>query len=324
MNTMKAITQDRYGSPDVLDLREIEQPAVAQDDHVLIQVQAASANPLDWHIIRGKPFFVRLSGTGLRKPKLGTPGRDVAGTVVAVGKDVTRFKPGDEVFGFSPGAFAEFARSLEKSLVPKPSNVTFAQAAAVPVAATTALQGLRDHGKVQPGQKVLIIGASGGVGTFAVQIAKWLGAEVTGVCSTRNLEMVRSIGADHVIDYTKEDFTRSGMRYDVILELAGTRSTGDLRRALTPTGTLVLSNGSGRLSGIDRIISAAVLSRFVGQKLGPFLASETREDLAVIADLLASGTVVPVIDRTYPLTETPDAIRYLEAGHTQGKVVIAV
>ncbi len=324
MNRMKAITQDRYGSPDVLELTEIDPPIVDRDDHVVVRVHAASANPLDWHFIRGRPLFMRLTGIGFRKPKSPFAGRDVAGTVTAVGKDVTRLKPGDEAFGFSPGAFAEFARSREKYLVRKPSNVTFEQAAAVPVAATTALQGLRDHGKIQPGQKVLIIGASGGVGTFAVQIAKWLGAEVTGVCSTRNLELVRSIGADHVIDYTKEDFTRSGTRYDVILELAGTRSTGDLRRALTPTGTLVLSNGKGRLSGIDRIISAAVLSRFVGQKLGPFLASETREDLAVIADLLASGTVIPVIDRTYPLTETPDAIRYLEAGHTQGKVVIAV
>lgn len=320
---MKAIVYDRYGSPDELELRDVAMPEL-EDERVLVRVHAAAANPLDWHFIRGRPLFVRLTGTGAFSPKVGRPGRDLAGTVEAVGPKVTRFKPGDAVFGWAQGAFSEYVRPLEKYIAPKPANLTFEQAAAAPVAAVTALQGLRDHGKVQPGQKVLIIGASGGVGTFAVQIARWLGAEVTGVCSTRNLELVRSIGADHVVDYTRDDFTRSELRYDVIFELAGAHSVWDLRRALTPTGTLVLSNGSGRLSGIDRIVSGAVLSRFVGQKLGPFLASETQEDLAAIADLLASGTIVPVIDRTYPLAETPEAIRYLEAGHARGKIVIAV
>lgn len=320
---MKAIAHDRYGSPDVLELKELDRPTLTKD-RVLLRVHAAATNPFDWHIMRGRPLFVRMSGTGLFRPKSGRPGHDVAGTVEAVGANVTRFKPGDAVFGWAPGAFAEYARPRETTIAPKPANLTFEQAAALPVAAATALQGVRDHGRVQAGERVLVIGASGGVGSFAVQIARSLGAEVTGVCSTRNLELVRSIGADHVIDYTREDFTRLAQRYDVILQFAGTASPWACRRALTPNGRLVLSSGMGRFSGIDRILGAAVLSRFGAQRMGPYLADETLEDLLTLKDLAESGAIVPVIDRTYPLAETPDAIRYLEAGHTQGKVVITV
>lgn len=321
---MKAIVQRRYGAPEaVLELGEIDQPMVG-DREVRLRVHAASVNPADWHVIRGKPFFVRLAGSGLRRPRNPVPGTDVAGVVGAVGKDVTRFRPGDEVFGWCRGAYAEYAPAAEDRLAPKPTSLTFEQAAAVPLAALTALQGLRDKGQVQPGQTVLVIGASGGVGTFAVQIAKALGAEVTGVCSTRNLELVRSIGADHVIDYTRQDFTRGGQRYDLIFQLAGTSSPSACRRALNPRGTLVLSSGDGRLSGIDRIVKAMATSPFVGQRLVTWVANENGADLVALKEIIESGKVGPVIDRTYPLSETPEAVRYVEAGHTQGKVVVTV
>jgi NADPH:quinone reductase-like Zn-dependent oxidoreductase len=322
---LKAITYHRYGSPEVLELEEVDDPVV-KDDEVLVRVRAASVNPRDWHFLRGLPSIMRP--VGLRIPKDGAFGSDVAGQVEAVGKAVTRFRPGDEVFAFVlAGAFAEYVAVPEDVLGPKPANLTFEQAAAVPLAALTALQGLRDHGRIQPGQKVLIIGASGGVGTFAVQIAKSLGADVTGVCSTRNLDLVRSIGADQVIDYTREDFTRSGQKYDLILQLAGTRSPSDCRRALTSGGTLLLSSGEsdGRWIGpLDRILKALVLSPFVSQRLAPFEAKRSGEDLQTLKKLIEAGKVTPVIDRTYPLIETPEAIRYLEEGHARGKVVVTV
>jgi NADPH:quinone reductase-like Zn-dependent oxidoreductase len=323
---MKAIVQDRYGSPDVLELREIDKPVV-EDDEVLVRVRAASANPADWHFMRGVPYIMRPQ-SGLGKPKSSVLGRDISGQVDAVGKDVTRFRPGDEVFAnVEAGGFAEYTCVSEGLVAPKPANLTFERAAAVPLAALTAVQGLRDAGQVQPGQKVLIVGASGGVGTFAVQIAKSFGAEVTGVCRTRNVEMVRSLGADHVIDYTQEDFTESGQKYELIFQLAGTRSPSDCRRALTSKGTLVLSSGEsdGRWIGpVARMIKAAVLSPFVSQKLGSFLAKPNQDDLQFLKELIEAGKVKPVIDRTYPLSEVPDAIRYLEEGHARGKVVITV
>jgi len=320
---MKAVVQRRYGPPEVLELRDIDQPVVG-DAEVLVGVRAASVNPADWHVMRGRPFLVRLAGYGLRRPKDPIRGTDVAGVVEAVGKNVMGLRPGDEVFGWCRGAYAEYAPAAEDRLAPKPANLTFEQAAAVPLAATTALQGLRDTGKLRPGQTVLVIGASGGVGTFAVQIAKALGAEVTGVCGTRNVEMVRSIGADHVIDYTQEDVTGGGQRYDLVFQLAGTRSPSECRGALAPRGTLVLSSGDGRLSGIDRIVKAMVSSPFVSQRLVTWVANENRGDLLTLKELLEAGKVAPVIDRTYPLSETPEAVRYLEAGHTQGMVVITV
>jgi NADPH:quinone reductase-like Zn-dependent oxidoreductase len=277
--------------------------------------------------MRGVPYFMRAQA-GLRRPKSSLLGSDVAGQVEAVGKGVTRFRPGDEVFAHvQEGGFAEYAAVPEAALGLKPANLTFEQAAAVPLAGLTALQGLRDQGRVRPGQKVVIIGAAGGVGTFAVQLAKSFGADVTGVCSTRNLDMVRSIGADHVIDYTREDFTQGGQRYDLIFQLAGTRSPSDLRRALTPKGTLLLSSGEsdGRWIGpVDRILKALVLAPFVSQRLSSFLAKSTTEDLQVLKELIEAGKVSPVIDRTYPLNEVPEAIRYLEEGHARGKVVVTV
>jgi len=319
---MKAIVQRRYGSPGHLRLREIDKPVV-RDGEVLVRVRAASVNAADWHVVTGRPFVMRFV-VGLRRPKSPVPGMDVAGEVEAVGANVSQLRPGDQVFGSCDGAFAEYACAGADRFAPKPTNLTFEQAAAVPLAALTALQGLRDHGRVQPGQKVLIIGASGGVGTFAVQIAKAFGSEVDGECSTSNVEMVRSIGADHVIDYTREDLTRGGKRYDFIFQLGGTRSPWDLRRALAPRGTLLLSSGAGRFAGIDRIISARVLSLFAGQRLTTFLAKENRADLLVLKELIEAGKVTPVIDRTYGLSETPAAIRYLEAGHTRGKVVLTI
>jgi NADPH:quinone reductase-like Zn-dependent oxidoreductase len=323
---MKAIVQDTYGPPEVLELREIDKPVVA-DDEVLVRVHAASANPADWHYMRGVPYIMRPQA-GLTKPKSKVLGRDVAGQVEAVGEGVTRFRTGDEVFAHvEGGGFAEYASVSEDFLALKPANLTFEQAAAVPLAALTALQGLRDAGQVQPGQKVLIIGASGGVGTFAVQIAKSFGADVTGVCSTRNVEMVRSLGADHVSDYTQEDFTRSGRKYDLIFQLAGTRSPSDIRHALTSEGTLLLSSGesSGRWIGpMERMLKAAVLSPFVSQKLRSFLAKASGDDLQALKELIEAGKVEPVIDRTYSLGEVPEAVRYLEEGHARGKVVITV
>jgi len=328
-NSMKAIVRDTYGSPDVLELKDIDKPEIG-DDEVLLRVHAASVNPADWHLLRGKPYIARLQ-LGLRKPKDRVLGCDVAGQVEALGKNVTMLQPGDEVFG-SPfmhgfGAFAECVCVSEGLLASKPATLSFEQAAAVPLAASTALQGLRDHGRIEPGHKVLIIGASGGVGAFAVQIAKSFDAEVSGVCSTRNVDMVRSLGADHVIDYTQEDFTQSGQKYDLIFQLAGTRSPSECRRALTSKGTLVLSSGEsdGRWIGpVDRIIKALVLSAFVSEKMASFTVKPNKEDLQFLKQLIEAGTLTPVIDRTYPLSEVPEAIRYLEEGHARGKVVITV
>jgi NADPH:quinone reductase-like Zn-dependent oxidoreductase len=323
---LKAITYHEYGSPDALEFEDVDAPVV-KDDEVLVRVRAASVNPRDWHFMRGVPYFMRAQA-GLRRPKSSLLGSDVAGQVEAVGTAVTRFHPGDEVFAHvQEGGFAEYAAVPEEALGLKPANLTFEQAAAVPLAGLTALEGLRDQGRVRPGQKVLIIGAAGGVGTFAVQLAKHFGADVTGVCSTRNLELVRSIGADHVIDYTREDLTQGGQRYDLIFQLAGTRSPSDLRRALTPKGTLLLSSGEsdGRWVGpMDRILKALVLAPFVSQRLSSFLAKSTTEDLQVLKELIEAGKVSPVIDRTYPLNEVPEAIRYLEEGHARGKVVVTV
>jgi len=323
---MKAIVQDTYGSTDVLELRDIDKPEIA-DDEVLVRVHAAGVDRGVWHQMAGLPYPIRLAGYGLRTPKTKTPGMDVAGVVEAVGKDVTRFQPGDEVFGIAKGSFAEYARAPEKKLAPKPANLTFEQAAAVSISGSTALQAVRDHGRVKPGQKVLIIGASGGVGTYAVQLAKAFGVEVTGVCSTAKVDMVRSLGADHVIDYTREDFADGQRQYDVILDIGGNASLSRLRRALTVNGTLVIVGGEtdGRwLGGTDRQLRALVLSRFVDQKLGTFIASENHEDLMVLKELIEAWKVTPAIDRTYPLSEAPQAIRYLKEGHARGKVVITV
>jgi len=322
---MKAIVYDRYGSPDVLGLREIDKPVV-KDDDVLVRVHAASVNPADWHFLTGTPYVMRMAA-GLRKPKVQTLGLDVAGRVEAAGSNVTQLRPGDEVFGANTGAYAEYVCVPEDGIALKPASLTFEQAAAVPVAGVTALQGLRDKGQLQPGQKVLIIGASGGVGTFAVQIAKSFGADVTGVCSTRNVDLVRSIGADQVIDYTQEDFTRSGRRYDLIFQVAGTRSPSDCRRALTSKGTLVLCSGEGggRLLGpLGRIFGALVRSRFGRQRTVMWIAKVTKKDLVELKELIEDGNVAPVIDRRYTLGEVPEALRYQGEGHAQGKTVISV
>lgn len=325
---MKAIVRHAYGSPDVLRLEDIDTPAVG-DDQVLIRVRAASVNAYDWHVLRGLPYLVRVE-EGLREPRTTGTGVDLAGEVEAVGKDVSEFQPGDEVFGERDGAFAEYVSGRAVNFVPKPAGLTFEQAAAIPMAGFTALQALRDKGQLQAGQKVLINGAAGGVGTFAVQIAKELGAEVTAVCSTRNVEMVRSIGADHGIDYTREDFTRSGQRYDLIIDVAASRPLRDCRRVLSPNGALVVvgaavGHGDGRWIGpMVRPIAAVILSRFGSQRLLPFLAHRSSDDLRALTALIEAGKVTPVIDRSYPLRETADAIRYVEAGHARGKVVITV
>lgn len=315
---MRAIVYHRYGSPDVLQLREIETPA-PEDNQVLVKVQAASVNPLDWHRMRGQPYLMR-AGEGLTKPRNNGLGADMAGLVEAVGKNVSQFQPGDEVFGMSIRTLAEYACVSEEGLVLKPANLTMEQAAAVPVGAITALQGLRDKGEIRPGHKVLINGAAGGVGTFAVQIAKSFGAEVTGVCSTRNVEMVRSIGADHVIDYTQADFTRGGQPYDLIFDCAGNRSLSACRRVLKPRGILVVVGAFDR--PLLRAVKALLISPFVSQKLVPFLSKRSKEDLVLLKELIEAGKVTPVIDRRYPLGEVPEAMRYLEARHAQGKVVI--
>ena len=322
---MKAIVHREFGVPDLLRLEEVERP-VAGDDQLLVRVRAASLNPLDWHFVRGTPYIGRME-MGLRKPRVAALGVDFAGTVEAVGRNVTRFKPGDEVFGGRTGAFAEYLTvRADRAVAPKPANVTFEEAAAVPIAAITALQGLRDQGRLQTGQKILINGASGGVGTFAVQIAKALGAEVTGVCSTKNVDLVRSIGADHVIDYTREDFTKGAERYDLILDNVGNHSLLDCRRALKPRGKYVIVGGpAGRwIDPLPRAFKAVVLSRFVSQDMSMLLAELTQKDLLVLADLMRAGKVKPVIDRRYKLSETPEALRYLETGHARGKVVITV
>jgi NADPH:quinone reductase-like Zn-dependent oxidoreductase len=323
---MKAIVQREYGAPlEVLRLEEVDEPTPG-DGEVLIRVRAAGVNALDWHLVTGEPTIMRLVGMGFRRPKRPHVGRDVAGLVEAVGPGVTRFRPGDEVFGWCAGAFAELVVTREDSLVAKPAKVTFEQAAATPVAAITALQGLRDHGEVQPGQRVLITGASGGVGTFAVQLAKHLGAEVTAVCSTRNLDRVRSIGADHAVDYTRQDFTRSGHRYDVILDIAGRPSLLGCRRSLQPGGRLVLAGGEGGrwLGPLPRMVRALLLGLLGSRRVRAFEAKENREDTLELAEMLAAGILSPVLDRAYDLAAAPEAVRYLEEGHTQGKVVVTV
>src|SRR5829696_6155501 len=308
---MKAIVRDTYGSPDLLELRDIAIPEIA-DDEVLVRVHAAGVGRDVWHVMTGLPYPIRLAGYGLRAPKNPVVGSDVAGVVEAVGKNVTRFQPGDEVFGIGKGSYAEYVCAREDKLAHKPANLTFEQAAVVAISGLPALQGLRDHGRVEPEQKVLVIGASGGMGTFAVQIAKAFGAHVTGVCSTTKMNLVRSIGADNVIDYTREDFAEGEQRYDLILDIGGNSSLARLRRALAPRGTLIIVGGEtdGRwLGGTDRQLRALMLSPFVGQKLGTFVSSENHEDLIALKDLIESGKVTPVIDRTYPLSEVPEAIR---------------
>jgi NADPH:quinone reductase-like Zn-dependent oxidoreductase len=323
---MKAIVQDTYGSPAVLELRDIDKPEIG-DDEVLVRVHAAGLDRGVWHVMTGLPYPIRLAGYGLRAPSNPVIGSDVAGVVEAVGKNVSRFQPGDEVFGICKGSFAEYACALEDKLAPKPANLAFEQAAVIAISGLTALQALRDHGKVRPGQEVLIIGASGGVGTYAVQIAKAFGAHVTGVCSTKKVDMVRSIGADHVIDYTREDFAEGDQRYDLILDIGGNSSLSHLRRALTSRGTLVITGGEGGgrwLGGTDRQLRALALSPFVGQKLGTFINKENHEDMIILKELIESRKVTPVIDKTYPLAEVPEAIRYLQEGHARGKVVITM
>jgi NADPH:quinone reductase-like Zn-dependent oxidoreductase len=321
---MRAIVNTRYGSPDVLELREIDKPRPDSSD-VLVRVKAASVNPLDWHFMRGVPYVLRVAGSGMRKPKATVRGVDVAGLVEAVGAEVTGFQVGQEVFGGLEGAFAEYACGAEQKLARKAAGLTFAQAAAVPIAGCTALQALRDHGQIKSGQSVLINGAAGGVGTFTVQIAKAFAAEVTGVCSTGNIELVRSLGADHVIDYTADDFTK-GLRYDLIIDCVGNHALADLRRALTTTGTLVMVGGDtgNWLGPLIRPLQALALSRFIKQRLRFFIANINKADLVALSELVDDGKLTPVIDRTYPLNETPEAIRYLETRHARGKTVITM
>src|SRR5947207_3918157 len=326
-NPMKAIVYCDYGLAN-LKVEDVEKPTPA-DDQVLVKVRAVSVNPYDWHFVEGTPKIMRL-GVGLRKPKDIQIGVDFAGTVEAVGKNVTQFKPGDEVFGGRGGAFAEYVcRRAEGAVALKPANLTFEQAASVNIAGITALQALRDKGKVQPGQKVLINGASGGVGTFAVQIAKTFGADVTGVCSSRNVDLVRSLGADHMIDYTKEDFAKGTERYDVILDNVPNHSLSECRRILTPNGKYVMIGGGGPndsrwVGPFGRVIQTMVLSPFTSQKMGMMMADANGKDLTILADMMQSGKLKPVIDRTYKLNEVPAAIAYLEEGHARGKVVITV
>jgi NADPH:quinone reductase-like Zn-dependent oxidoreductase len=323
---VKAIRYHAYGPPDVLRLEDIDMPAVSDSD-VLVRVQAASVNPLDWHFMSGTPYIVRAVA-GLSRPKANGLGADMAGHVEAVGKNVTQFKPGDEVFGSRSGTFAEYVSIPESEVIlTKPTNLTFEQAASVPVAAFTALQALRDKGQIQPGHKVLVNGAAGGVGTFAVQIAKALGVEVTAVCATNHVDMVRSIGADEVVDYTREDFTRTAQRYDLLVDMAGSRTLSECRRVLTRKGRLVGVGGPDNGLWIAPLIGPVqmmLLSSVVSQKLVTILAHQRRDDLGVLRQLLEAGKVTPVIDRTYPLSEVREAIRYLEQGHAGGKVVITV
>src|SRR6266540_2589633 len=320
---MKAIVYHKSGSADVLKLEELEKP-VPEDDQILIKVCAASVNPLDYHLLRHA--FLRRIMSARSKVKIARAGRDLAGQVEAVGRKITQFKPGDEVFGACNGSFAEYACARESALARKPTNVSVEQAASVPVAGLTALQGLRDKGQIQPGQKILINGAAGGVGTFAVQIGKAFGAEVTGVCSTRNVEMVRSIGADKVIDYTREDFTSSGEHYDVIFDLVANHSFSEHKRALTPNGIYIgagiMGLGGSMIRLLSRWIPELVMSPFVSQKFVSFMAKLNQKDLTAIGTLMAAGKVTPVIDRRYSLSEVPDAVRYVEEGHARGKVII--
>jgi len=321
---MKAIVQHRYGSPDVLELREIDSPTPG-DDQLLVRVRAAGVDPGVWHLMAGEPYLFRL-GIGFRRPKVPVKGMDVAGTVEAAGKDVTGFQPGDEVYGAGLGAYAEYACVRAGRCAPKPANLSFEQAAAVPVSACTALQGLRDKGKLRPGQKLLVIGAGGGVGTFAVQLATAIGADVTGVCSAAKADLVRSIGASEVIDYAREDFADGARRWDVILDTAGNRPLTAMRRALTPGGRLVIvgGEGGGRWTGgfLERMARASALSLFAGQKLMGLSAKVNQRDLVVLKNLIEVGKVTPVIDRSYPLSEAPEAIRYMHEGRARGKVVI--
>ena len=327
---MRAIRFDRYGPPDVLELRDVDMPAIG-DDEVLVRVRAASVNPLDWHFMRGTPYLVRmLAGLSRPRPSAGRLGADMAGSVEAVGKNAAGFRPGDEVFGGleDRGTLAEYISvRYDGVILPKPVGLTFEQAASVPVAAVTALQALRDKGHVQPGQRVLVNGASGGVGTFTVQIAKAFGAEVTGVCSTRNVEMVASIGADQVIDYTREDFTQARRRYDLVVDIAGNRRLAETRRVLVPKGVLVAVGGPNKghwIGPLGRSVKIALLSPAVSQRMTFFLAHQNKDDLAVLRELLETGKVTPVIDRTYQLSEVAEAIGYLEAGHATGKVAVTV
>jgi NADPH:quinone reductase-like Zn-dependent oxidoreductase len=323
--TMRAVVHDTYGSADVLELRDIARPEIAADE-VLVRVHAAGVDRGAWHLMTGLPYPIRLAGYGVRRPKRPVLGRELAGRVEAVGAAVTRFRPGDEVMGIGEGAFAEYASAREDKLVAKPANLTFEQAAAVPISATTALQALRDKGRVHQGQRVLVLGASGGVGTFAVQLAKAFGADVTGVASTAKVDLVRAIGADRVLDYTRDDVVDGTRQYDLILDIAGNRPLSQLRRALTPQGTLVLVGGEGGdrwwLDGLLRQFRALVLSLFVRQRLQRFLARERYEDLAALTPFLGDGRVRPVVDRTYSLSEVPQAMRDLEAGNARGKLVV--
>lgn len=323
---MKAMVCTRYGSPDVLQLQEVEKPT-PKDNQVLVKIHATSANPADWHLMRGEPFIFRFLGLGFPKPKQPILGIDIAGRVEAVGSSVTQFKPGDEVFGsVSAGGFAEYAAAPENTLVLKPAKVSFEEAASTPVVGFTALQGLRDYAHLQAGQKVLINGASGGVGSFAVQYAKSAGAEVTGVCSTRNLDLVRSMGADHVIDYTQEDFTRTGQHYDLIFCAVGNRSAADYKRALNPNGICAIAGFTTMAHLLfQAVVMGTWLSKTGTQKIGLMgVAKQNQKDLLVIKELLETGKVVPVIDQRYPLSETAEAIRYLETRHARGKVVITM
>src|SRR5438034_2217737 len=321
---MKAIVHERYGRPDVLELREVDRPAL-EDDQVLVQVHASSVNPVEWYGVTG--LILARMGSGVRRPKDPAVGGDLAGRVEAVGRDVTDFQPGDEVFGTSGGAWAEYASASPERLAPKPASVSFEEAAAVPVAGITALQALRDHGQVQPGQKVLINGASGGVGTFAVQLAKFFGADVTAVCSTRNVEQARSLGADRVVDYTQEDFTKLGERYDLMLDIAGSRSFLAFRRVLTPEATVVLIGGRMTYRGLGplpHLGGTFLKSRGRSQTVKFFVAKINREDLAFLGELLEAGKVRSVIDRTYPLSEAPAALSYLGEGHARANIGVAV
>jgi NADPH:quinone reductase-like Zn-dependent oxidoreductase len=323
---MKAAFHERYGPPDVVELREVDKPAI-EDHQVLVRVHASSVNPAEWYAVNG-PWFVRLFGTGIRRPKDSRVGSDLSGRVEAVGGEVTQFQPGDEVFGTSGASWAEYAPAREVRLVPKPANVSFEEAAAVPIAALTALQALRDHGRVQAGQKVLINGASGGVGTYAVQIAKAFGADVTAVCSPRNVEQARALGADRVVDYTQEDFTKLDVRHDVLIDIAGSKSFGKLRRVLTPEATVVLVGAkfpsNGGLGPLGHVVRMKLAGLVRSQNLKFFITKITKEDLAVMQELLESGKVKSVVDRTFELTQVDEALRYLGEGHARGKIVITM
>ena len=327
-NPIKAIVYSDYGVANV-KLADIEKPTPS-DDQLLVRVHAASINPYDWHFIEGTPYVMRAMGVGLRKPKNIRLGTDFAGTVEAVGKNITQYKPGDEVFGGAPGAFGQYVcRRATGAVALKPAALTVEQAAAINIAGITALQAVRDQGKVQPGQKVLINGASGGVGTFAVQIAKSYGADVTGVCSARNTELVQSLGADHVIDYTKEDFTKGAERYDVVIDNVANHSLSECRKVLTPNGTYVMIGGGGAseqgfLGAMGNVLKAGIYSRFVKQKMGFMMAQPSTQDLTLLADMMQSGKLKAVIDRTYKLDQVPEAVRYVEEGHARGKVIITV